>query len=313
MRTVRETLTASDPGAVTVAGLRPGTGGDTYGTTAAPGTRGSGDRPHVARVLVVDHHDLMRAGLVALVGAEPGLVVVGEAADGPAAVAQAARTRPDVILMEPALPGLDGARACARILSAAARARTARPRVLVLASSDADEQVGRAIHAGASGVLYKDVAPDRLLRALHVLAAGDCLFAPGVVRRLVAGGGPRSGGGTCAGTDAPGAAGASDAGPAPGLDVLTPRERQILGLVATGATNDEMAALLRVTEATVKSHLSRAMTKLGLVSRAQAVVLAYETGLVVPHRCRAGRGEPPLRPGTWVTGARHVGHGTRIT
>ncbi|MFF8928229.1 response regulator [Streptomyces longwoodensis] len=256
-------------------------------------------------MLVVDHHDLMRAGLVALVGAEPGLTVVGEASDGPGAVAQAARTRPDVILMEPALPGFDGARACERILSAAARARAARPRVLVLASSDADEQVGRAIGAGASGVLCKDVAPDRLLRALHVLAAGDCLFAPGVARRLVAGGRPRPGT-TCVGTDAPAAPGASGEDAARGMDALTPRERQVLALVATGATNEEMAALLTVTEATVKSHLSRAMTKLGLVSRAQAVVLAYESGLVVPHRCRTGRGTPPVP-------VRHPGHGTRVT
>ncbi|MEU4496038.1 response regulator transcription factor [Streptomyces sp. NPDC023998] len=222
------------------------------------------------RVLIADDHDLIRGGLAALIRAAPGLDVVGEAVNGLDAVAQAARAEPDVVLMDMRMPELDGVAACTRILSAAPEG--ARPRVLALTSFDIDEYVYAALRAGASGFLLKDTAPERLLRALHLVAAGDCLFAPSVTRRLVE---------TYTRASVPGDEPLTD------LDQLTPRELEILRLVATGACNEDIAALLTVSEATVKSHLSRAMTKLGLCSRAQAVVMAYESGLVVPRRCRA--------------------------
>jgi DNA-binding NarL/FixJ family response regulator len=222
----------------------------------------------VTGVLVVDDQVLVRAGLAALVDAAPGLHVVGQAADGAEAVAQAAATGPDVILMDIRMPGMSGVAATERIL---AHAGDDRPRVLVLTTFDLDEYVYEALRAGASGFLFKDTPPERLLEAIHIVAAGTMLFAPSVTQRLVEAYAHRAGGtGTAV----------------PALDVLTPRETEVLRWVATGRSNIEIAEELVVSEATVKTHLNRTMAKLGLASRAQAVVVGYETGLVVPRSPR---------------------------
>ncbi|MFI9580351.1 response regulator [Streptomyces sp. NPDC052236] len=226
------------------------------------------------RVLVVDDQYLIRAGLVALLRAAPGVEVVGEAADGEEAVACAAHTRPDVILMDIRMPGMDGTTATERILAeAVGRApespsgKPALPRVLVLTTFDLDEYVYAALRAGASGFLLKDTGPQRLLEAITAVANGDMLFAPSVTRRLIESYVQR-------------------AEPVPdtpaALEALTAREREVLQLTARGLSNTKIAEQLYISEATVKTHLNRTMTKLDLGSRAQAVVIAYETGLVVP-------------------------------
>jgi DNA-binding NarL/FixJ family response regulator len=222
----------------------------------------------VIRVLVVDDQILIRAGLVALLQAAPGIEVVGEAEDGEAAVDRAAATRPDVILMDIRMPGLDGTAATERIL---AQAADPLPRVLVLTTFDLDEYVYAALRAGASGFLLKDTGPERLIEAVAAVARGDVLFAPSVTRRLIEAYVNRKD--PVPGADTPAA-----------LDALTAREREVLRLTAKGLSNSEIAELLFISEATVKTHLNRTMTKLALDSRAQAVVVAYETGLVVPGR-----------------------------
>ncbi|SDT58297.1 response regulator [Actinoplanes derwentensis] len=213
-------------------------------------------------VLVVDDQDLIRAGLVALLHAAPGLEVAGEAPDGLTAVALAARLRPDVVLMDIRMPGLDGVAATERILAGAAGGT----RILVLTTFDLDEYVYAALRNGASGFLLKDISPERLIQAIHTTAAGDMIFAPSVTRRLI---------------EAYTRTGTQSGQPSV-LTVLTSRELEVLRLVATGRTNADIAADLTLGEATVKTHLNRVMTKLGLSSRAQAVVTAYESGLVVP-------------------------------
>ncbi|GHG08366.1 LuxR C-terminal-related transcriptional regulator [Streptomyces filamentosus] len=208
------------------------------------------------RVLVVDDQYLIRAGIVGLLRAADGMTVVGEAADGTEAVTEAARSRPDVVLADTADPP---------------------PRILMLTTFDLDEYVYRALRAGASGFVLKDTGPQRLLAAVTAVAGGDTLFAPSVTRRLVE-----------AFTRAP----APD-GPAarrPEIDQLTARETEVLRLTGTGRSNAEIAERLFISEATVKTHLNRTMAKLDLNSRAQAVVLAYESGLVAPGR--------PLTPDT---------------
>jgi DNA-binding NarL/FixJ family response regulator len=217
-------------------------------------------------VLVVDDQFLVRSGLVALLRAAPGMEVVGEAADGAEAVSMAAKTRPDVILMDIRLPGMTGIEATRRILAEAADPA---PRVLILTTFDLDEYVYEALRAGACGFLLKDAGPERLLAAVTAVNGGDALFAPAVTRRLVE-------------AYTGGAAGRTGAEPPPGLEALTGREAEVLRLVARGLTNAEAADRLFISEATVKTHLNRTMTKLGLTSRAQAVVVAYETGLVTP-------------------------------
>jgi DNA-binding NarL/FixJ family response regulator len=214
-------------------------------------------------VLVVDDQVLIRAGLAALIRAAPGLDVVGEAADGEQAVAIAARLRPDVILMDIRMPGLNGAAATERILATAAAPP---PKVLMLTTFDLDEYVYAALRAGASGFLLKETSPERLLAAIHTVAAGDMLFAPSVTRRLIEAYAPTT----------------SGEQPPPDLAALTAREVEVLRLVGTGRSNADIAAELYVSEATVKSHLNRLMAKLDISSRAQAVVVAYESGLVVP-------------------------------
>ncbi|WP_290049833.1 response regulator [Amycolatopsis solani] len=211
-------------------------------------------------VLVVDDQDLVRAGFAALLGAVPGIDVAGEARDGLEAVAKAAALRPDVVLMDIRLPGLDGVTAAERILASAAP----RPSVIMLTVFDLDEYVYAALRAGASGFLLKDSPPETLIAGIHAAARGDMLFGPTITRRLVE-----------AFTSAQPTA-------APELPGLTDREREVLRSVGTGAPNGAIAAELGVSEATVKTHLNRLMAKLGISSRAQAVVVAYETGLVKP-------------------------------
>ncbi|MGW2831244.1 response regulator [Streptomyces sp. NPDC001286] len=221
------------------------------------------NQPPTIRVLVVDDQFLVRGGLVALLRAAPGMEVVGEAADGAEAVTLAAKTHPDVILMDIRMPGTTGIEATRRILAAASDPP---PRILVLTTFDLDEYVYGALRAGASGFLLKDAGPERLLAAVSAVHGGDALFAPAVTRRLVE-----------AFTRT-----TRTSEPPPALDALTGRELEVLRLVARGLTNAEAADRLFISEATVKTHLNRTMTKLGLTSRAQVVVVAYETGLVVP-------------------------------
>jgi DNA-binding NarL/FixJ family response regulator len=214
------------------------------------------------RVLVVDDQALVRAGFVKLLEPEPDLHVVGEAGDGSEAVEAAARTRPDVILMDIRMPRLDGIEATRRI-----RAGSRAARVLVLTTYDLDEYVFDALKAGASGFLLKDAPADQLVAGIRVIAAGDALLAPQVTRRLIEEFARRP-------TPPPD-------GPAE-LAELTARERTILTLMARGLTNGEIASELVLGESTVKTHVGNIFLKLGLRDRIQAVVLAYETGLVRP-------------------------------
>ncbi|MEW2528350.1 response regulator transcription factor [Streptomyces sp. NPDC047071] len=215
-------------------------------------------------VLVVDDQDLIRAGVAALVRATPGFTSVTEAADGEAAVSLAERHRPDVVLMDVRLPGISGLTAAERIL---ALDLAPPPRVVVLTTFDVDEYVYDALRIGACGYLLKDTPPERLLGAIATIAGGDALFAPTVMRRLIEAYTPRPG--------------AVLRRPEQ-LAELTARELDVLTLVARGLTNDAIAAELFLSEGTVKTHLHRIMSKLDLKSRAQAVVVAYESGLVVP-------------------------------
>jgi DNA-binding NarL/FixJ family response regulator len=215
-------------------------------------------RDVVARVLVVDDQPLFRAGLVALLNASPDLTVVGEAGDGGTASALAESSRPDVILLDIRLPGLA---ALARVAASS--------RLLVLTTFDLDEHVHEALRLGAAGFVLKESEPARLIAAINAVASGEMQFSPTIMRKLVAAY----------------LRGETDASPwrSFGLDELTDREREVLRLVGTGLTNTAIAARLSVTEGTVKTHLNRVMTKLRLTSRAQAVVMAYESRLVVPQ------------------------------
>ena len=214
------------------------------------------------RVLVVDDQALVRAGFVKLLEPEPDLQVVGEAADGGEAVEAALRTRPDVVLMDIRMPRLDGIESTRRI-----RGHAPAPRVLVLTTYDLDEYVFDALKAGASGFLLKDAPADQLITGIRIVAAGDALLAPTVTRRLIE---------EFARRPLP-----PPDGPAELAD-LTAREREILTLVARGLTNAEIAGRLIVGESTVKTHVGNVFAKLALRDRVQAVVLAYETGLVRP-------------------------------
>jgi DNA-binding NarL/FixJ family response regulator len=216
------------------------------------------------RVLVVDDQALVRAGFVKLLEPERDLRVVGEAGDGSEAVEAAARTRPHVILMDIRMPRLDGIEATRRI-----RAQPAATRVLILTTYDLDEYVFDALKAGASGFLLKDAPADQLLAGIRVVAAGDALLAPQVTKRLIEEFASRP-------TPPPD-------GPVE-LAELTTREREILTLIARGLTNSEIANHLVLGESTVKTHVGNILSKLRLRDRVQAVVLAYETGLVRPGR-----------------------------
>jgi DNA-binding NarL/FixJ family response regulator len=217
----------------------------------------------VIRVLLADDQALVRAGFRALLAAEPDVEVVAEAGDGDAAVREALRTRPDVVLMDIRMPGTDGLAATRRILTDPALGAV---RVVILTTFELDEYVFEAIRSGASGFLVKDTDPADLVRAVRAVAGGEALLSPGVTRRLIE---------HFAAQPDPGRS-------LPSLDRLTDREREVLALVAAGLTNEEIAARLVVSPLTAKTHVSRIMTKVGARDRAQLVVAAYESGMVRP-------------------------------
>ena len=218
------------------------------------------------RVLLADDQALLRGAFKVLLASEPDMEVVGEAADGREAIQQVRALRPDVVLMDIRMPHLDGLGATRAIASDPDLGAT---RVLVLTTFEADEYVFEAIRAGASGFQLKECEPAELLQAVRIVARGEALLAPSVTRKLIA-------------------AFAAQPTRTPvdprALRDLTDREREVMALVAAGRSNDEIAESLVITSATVKTHVSRAMAKLGARDRAQLVVLAYETGLVTPGR-----------------------------
>jgi len=215
------------------------------------------------RLLIVDDQELIRTGLRLFLGTQTAFTVVGEAADGDEAVAAARESRPDVVLMDVRMPRVDGIEATRRLHAAEI---SPPPRVLILTTFDLDEYVFGALRAGASGFLLKDASRARLVEAIHVVHEGDALLSPSITRRLIEDFASR--------TEPRPAATAL-------VEALTPREREVLLLVARGLSNGEIAARLVVTEATVKSHVGGVFAKLNLRDRAQAVVFAYEHGLVV--------------------------------
>jgi DNA-binding NarL/FixJ family response regulator len=220
----------------------------------------------VIRVAFVDDQALLRAGLRALLDAEDGIEVVGEAGEGEEGVALARSERPDVVLMDIRMPGVDGLEATRRIV---ADPELAAVKVVVLTTFEVDEYVFEALRAGAAGFLLKEAEPEEIVRAVRAVAAGESLLSPSVTRRVVE---------TFVGRAAP-------SGPAvSGLAELTGREAEIVALVGTGLSNGEIAERLVISPATARTHVSRAMLKLGARDRAQLVVFAYEAGLVTPGR-----------------------------
>jgi DNA-binding NarL/FixJ family response regulator len=221
----------------------------------------------VIRILLVDDQALVRAGFRMILDAEPEMEVVGEAADGREAIDQVRSLRPDVVLMDIRMPELDGLEASRRILSDGVAGDEA-PRILMLTTFDLDEYVYEALRAGASGFLLKDTPPEQLVAAIQVVAAGDALLSPSITRRVISefvkGTGPKP------------------QAQFPRLQDLTARELEVLVLIARGLSNAEIAKALYVSETTVKTHVARILMKLGLRDRVQAVVLAYEAGVVTP-------------------------------
>jgi len=219
----------------------------------------------IIRVLIADDQQLVRTGLRMILEAEPDINVVGEATNGREAVAMARELGPDVVLMDIRMPELDGIEATRRVVQ---RNREASTRVLMLTTFDLDEYVYDALRAGASGFLLKDAPANQLAAGVRMVAGGDALLAPAITRRLIEE-----------------FAAAPPAPPAPpGLDELTPRELEVFRLVAQGKSNADIAAELIIGETTVKTHVTRMMMKLGVHDRVQAVVLAYELGVVTPSR-----------------------------
>jgi DNA-binding NarL/FixJ family response regulator len=229
-------------------------------------TGGDGAARSPIRVVVADDQELVRSGFAMILDAQPDLAVVGEAGDGDEAVEVARREAADVVLMDIRMPRVDGIAATRRL----AGPDVADPvKVVILTTFDIDEYVFEALRAGASGFLLKDVRRDDLVHAVRVVAAGDALLAPSVTRRLVEDFARR-----------PAAPGMASAATARELDRLTPREREVLELIGRGLNNTELGAALFVGEATVKTHVGRVLMKLGLRDRVQAVIFAYESGLV---------------------------------
>jgi DNA-binding NarL/FixJ family response regulator len=221
----------------------------------------------VIRILLVDDQALVRAGFRMILDAEPDMEVVGEASDGREAIDQVRSLRPDVVLMDIRMPDLDGLEASRRILADGV-AGDEPPKILMLTTFDLDEYVYEALRAGASGFLLKDTPPEQLVAAIHVIAAGDALLSPSITRRVISefvkGSGPKP------------------QAQFPRLQDLTARELEVLVLIARGLSNAEIAKTLFVSETTVKTHVARILMKLGLRDRVQAVVLAYEAGVVTP-------------------------------
>ena len=223
------------------------------GAAASPATR----------CLIADDQAMVREGFAAVLAAQPGLVVAGQAADGAEAVWQARQLRPDLVLMDVRMPVMDGLEATRQIM----REPLPAPRVLMLTTFDLDEYVYAALRAGASGFLLKDATAAELVHAVRVVAAGEALLAPSVTRRLIADFARQPPSGP----------------PFPqALGVLTQRETEVLRLIGRGLSNTEISGTLVIAEQTTKTHIGRILAKLGLRDRAQAVVLAYETGLVTP-------------------------------
>ena len=226
------------------------------------------------RVLIVDDQALVRGGFRLILESQRDMEVVGEASDGVEALDRAARLAPDVVLMDVRMPELDGIEATRRLL-----ARDARPRVLILTTFDADHYVYDAMKAGASGFLLKDVRPEQLAEAVRTVAAGEALLAPAITRRLIE---------QFVRRPPPGSRAPAQ------LEGLTERELDVLRLIARGYSNPEIGSALFVSDATVKTHITHILGKLGLRDRVQAVVLAYESGLVQPGdgdgRSSPGRG-----------------------
>jgi len=218
----------------------------------------------MVRVLIVDDQSLVRAGFRMILEAEEDIEVVGEASDGAEALEAAAEYAPDVILMDVRMPNVDGLEATRRLLDG----RATGPRVLILTTFDLDEYVWEALRSGASGFLLKDTPPEQLVEAIRVVASGDALLAPAITRRVI--------------EEFVSRPPASVRRQAPGVDELTARELEMLRYVARGLSNAEIAETAFVSETTVKTHVAHILSKLGLRDRVQAVVFAYEHGIVAP-------------------------------
>ena len=214
----------------------------------------------MTRVLIADDDDLMRAGLVELLTADPDIEIIGQASTGREAVERASRLAPDVVLMDVRMPDLDGIAATRQLSQAAPAAR-----VLILTTFEQDDYIFGALRAGASGFLLKRTRPEELIAAVHTVAGGDSLLSPSVTRRVI---------------DRMARQPAPELADQTGLDELTPREREVLNLMARGLSNREIAAALVVEESTIRTHVKRILMKLNLRDRIQAVVLAYESGLL---------------------------------
>ncbi|MEV5202099.1 response regulator transcription factor [Streptomyces sp. NPDC053720] len=221
------------------------------------------------RVIIVDDQAMVRAGFAALLSAQSDIDVVGEAPDGRRGVEVGRSTRPDVVLMDVRMPEMDGLAAARELLNPPVGA-VHRPKVLMLTTFDVDDYVYEALRAGASGFLLKDAPPADLISAVRVVAAGEALLAPSVTRRLIADFARQ------------GPTGATRSGQSLRLNGLTPRETEVLELIARGLSNQEIAGKLVLAEQTVKTHIGRVLAKLDLRDRAQAVIFAYEAGVVVP-------------------------------